>query len=171
MQCERKIQDKQNKFWKLSHASRSFGHSYIQFIQDYIYCPWHEVTMGFQQFYPERVIQLSRPDGRSYWTFTKTRLELSRIATWFPTLRCKTEVSRAMEPLGQNRSRTSLQDRDPACKRNLWDALRCKIGIPRANFLNRTYDTLGRALVRFWRRILLADVSDTLVRALACSST
>ena len=34
--------------------------------------------------------------------------------------------------LGQNRSRTSLQDRDPACKRNLWDALRCKIGIPRA---------------------------------------
>ncbi len=53
---------------------------------------------GFQQFYPERVIQLSRPDGRSYWTFTKTRLELSRIATWFPTLRCKTEVSRAMEP-------------------------------------------------------------------------
>ena len=33
---------------------------------------------GFQQFYPERVIQLSRPDGRSYWTFTKTRLELSR---------------------------------------------------------------------------------------------
>ena len=88
--------------------------------------------MGFQQFYPERVIQLSRPDGRSYWTFMKTRLELSRIATWFPTLRCKTEVSRAMEPLGQNRSRTSLQDRDPACKRNLWDALRCKIGIPRA---------------------------------------
>ena len=53
---------------------------------------------GFQQFYPERVIQLSRPDGRSYWTFTKTRLELSRIATWFPTLRCKTEVLRAMEP-------------------------------------------------------------------------
>ena len=54
------------------------------------------------------------------------------IATRLPTLRCKTEVSRAMEPLGQNRSRTSLQDRDPACKRNLWDALRCKIGIPRA---------------------------------------
>ena len=26
---------------------------------------------GFQQFYPERVIQLSRPDGRSYWTLRK----------------------------------------------------------------------------------------------------
>ena len=106
--------------------------------------------MGFQQFYPERVIQLSRPDGRSYWTFTKTRLELSRIATWFPTLRCKTEVSRAMEPLGQNRSRTSLQDKSCVQKEPLGcTTLQDRNPACKETVLVRTYDTLGRALVRF----------------------
>ena len=133
MQCERKIQNKQNKFWKVIARKQKFLATVIYNLYRTISTvPDMRSQWGFQQFYPERVIQLSRPDGRSYWTFTKTRLELSRIATRFHTLRCKTEVSRAMEPLGQNRSRTSLQDRDPACKRNLWDALRCKIGIPRA---------------------------------------
>ena len=132
MQCEKK-KSKTNKtnFEKLSHASRSFLATVIYNLYRTISTvPDMRSQWGFRQFYPERVIQPSRPDGRSYWTFTKTRLELFPIATRLPTLRCKTEVSRAMEPLGQNRSRTSLQDRDPACKRNLWDALRCKIGNP-----------------------------------------
>ena len=131
MQCERKIQKQTNKFREAIARKQRFGHNYIQILQDYIYCPRHEVPMGFSTVCTERVIQFSRPDGRSYWTLRR-RDWIFPIATRFPTLRCKTKVSRAMKPWSQNRSRTSLQDRDPACKRNLWDALRCKIGIPRA---------------------------------------
>ena len=87
---------------------------------------------GFQQFYPERVIQLSRPDGRSYWTLRRRDWNFpdSYLVPYTSLQDGSLACNGAL--LGQNRSRTSLQDRDPACKRNLWDALRCKIGIPRA---------------------------------------
>ena len=130
MQCERKIQDKQNKFRKVIARKQKFWPQFIQIIQDYIYCPRHEVTMGFSTVCTERVIQFSRPDGRSYWTLRR-RDWIFPITTRSPTLRCKTEVSRAMEPLDQDGSRTSLQDGNLACK---W------------NPLSRTYDTLERAL-------------------------
>ena len=87
---------------------------------------------GFQQFYPERVIQLSRPDGRSYWTLRKRDWNFPDSYLVPYTSLQDGSLACNGASLGQNRSRTSLQDRDPACKRNLWDALRCKIGIPRA---------------------------------------
>ena len=72
------------------------------------------------------------------------------IATWFPTLRYKTEVSRAMEPLGQNRSRTSLQDKSCVQKEPLGcTTLQDRNPACKETVLVRTYDTLGRALVRF----------------------
>ena len=85
---------------------------------------------GFQQFYPERVIQLSRPDGRSYWTLRRPDWNFpdSYLVPYTSLQDGSLACNGAF--LGQNRSRTSLQDRDPACKRNLWDALRCKIGNP-----------------------------------------
>ena len=127
-----KIQDKQTNFEKLSHASRSFGHSYIQIIQDYIYCPRHKVPMGFSTVLSRTCDSALASRWQILLDFYEDETGTFPIATRLPTLRCKTEVSRAMEPLGQTRSRTSLQDRNPACKRNLRGALRCKIGIPRA---------------------------------------
>ena len=127
MRCEKK-NPKQTKQILKSYRTQAevFGRSYIQIIQDYIYCPRHEVTMGFFNSFIPNVWFSSRVPMVDLIGLYEDETGTFPIATWFPTLRCKTEVSRAMEPLGQNRSRTSLQDRDPACKRNLWDALRCK---------------------------------------------
>ena len=78
MQCERKIQDKQNKFRKVIARKQKFGHYYIQFEQDYCYCPRREVSMGFSTVCTERVIQFSRPDVRSYWTLRRRDWNFSR---------------------------------------------------------------------------------------------
>ena len=66
-----KIQTNKTKFEKIIARKQNFGHYYIQIEQDYIYCPRHEVTMGFSTAYTERVIQFSRPDGGSYWTLRR----------------------------------------------------------------------------------------------------
>ena len=66
-----KIQTNKTKFEKIIARKQNFGHYYIQVEQDCIYCPRHEVTMGFSTAYTERVIQFSRPDGGSYWTFRR----------------------------------------------------------------------------------------------------
>ena len=58
--------------WKIIARKQNFLATIIyRFTQDYIYCPRHEVTMGFSTVCTERVIQLSRPDGRSYWTLRR----------------------------------------------------------------------------------------------------
>ena len=149
MQCERKIQKQTNKFREAIARKQRFGHNYIQILQDYIYCPRHEVTMGFSTVCTERVIQFSRPDGRSYWTLRrrdwifpeyllgslhfaarqKSRVQWSLLIRTVPALRCKIEILRAKGTFGMHfvaRSESRVQ-----------------------NYLNRTYDTLGRALVRF----------------------
>ena len=61
MQCERKIQKQTNKFREAIARKQRFGHNYIQILQDYIYCPRHEVTMGFSTVCTERVIQSRVP--------------------------------------------------------------------------------------------------------------
>ena len=78
MQCERKIQKQTNKFREAIARKQRFGHNYIQILQDYIYCPRHEVTMGFSTVCTERVIQFSRPDGKSYWTLRRRDWKISR---------------------------------------------------------------------------------------------
>ena len=132
MQCEKK-KSKTNKTecGKLSHASRIFWPQlYTDLRRTISTVPDMRLRWGFQQFVPN-VWFSSRVPMVDLIGLYEDETGTFPIATRFPTLRCKTEVSRAMEPLDQNGSRTSLQDRNPACKRNL---------------LSRTYDTLERAL-------------------------
>ena len=118
----RKKNPKTNKtnFESYRTQAEVLGHSYIQFIQDYIYCPRHEVPMGFSTVCTERVIQFSRPDGRSYWTLRRrdwifpeyllgslhfaarqrSRVQWSLLIRTVPALRCKIEILRAKGTFG-----------------------------------------------------------------------
>ena len=116
MQCEKKNPNKQNRVWKIIARKQNFGHNYIQIEQDYTTVPDMRSQWGFQQFVPNVWFSSRVPMVKLFEDETGT----FPITTRLPTLRCKTKFSRAMEPLGQNRSRTSLQDRNPTCKRNLW---------------------------------------------------
>ena len=126
-----KIQDKQNKiFEKLSHAGRILATIIYKLSRTVFTVPDMRSRWGFQQLIPNVWFSSRVPMVDLIGLFEDETGNFV-ITTRFPTLCCKTEVSRAMEPLDQNGSRTSLQDRNPACKWNL---------------LSRTYDTLERAL-------------------------
>ena len=120
MQCEKKIQNKQNKFLKNYRMQAEFWPLlYTSWAGLYLLSP----TWGHDGVFNSLYRTCDSVLASRWWIlldFTKTRLEKFPITTRFPTLRCKTEVSRAMEPLDQNGSRTLLQDRNPACKRNLF---------------------------------------------------
>ncbi len=120
MQCEGKSKIKQTNFEKLSHASRGLATIIYRFYRTIFTVPDMRSQWGFQQFYPERVIQFSRPDGRSYWTLRrrdwifpeyllgslhfaarqKSRVQWSLLIRTVPALRCKIEILRAKGTFG-----------------------------------------------------------------------
>ena len=129
--AKEKIQKQTNKFREAIARKQRFGHNYLQIHTGlYLLSPTWGHDGVFNSFIPN-VWFSSRVPMVDLIGLYEDETGNFPITTRFPTLCCKTEVSRAMEPLDQNGSRTSLQDRNPACKWNL---------------LSQTYDTLGRAL-------------------------
>ena len=132
MQCERKNpKTKQNKFWKVIARKQKF---WPQLYTIYTGLYLLSLTWGhngvFNSFIPNvwfssrvPMVDLIGLLRRRDWNFPDSYL-VPYTSLQDGSLACNGAS------LGQNRSRTSLQDRDPACKRNLWDALRCKIGNP-----------------------------------------
>ena len=117
--AKRKIQTNKTEFEKLSHASRILATIIYRLNRIIVTVPDMRSRWGFQQFVPNVWFSSRVPMVKLIGLF-EDETGTFPITTRLPTLRCKTKVSRAMDPLGQNRSRTSLQDRNPTCKRNLW---------------------------------------------------
>ena len=69
----RKKNSKQTKQILKSYRTQAevFGHSLYKLYRTISTVPDMRSRWGFQQFYTERVIQFSRPDGGSYWTFRR----------------------------------------------------------------------------------------------------
>ena len=100
--------------------------------------------MGFSTVCTERVIQFSRPDGRSYWTLRrrdwifpeyllgslhfaarqKSRVQWSLLIRTVPALRCKIEILRAKGTFGVHfvaREKSCVQNCFKSNVRHPWE--------------------------------------------------